>query len=148
MSGSECQAAQALALAELQRGRREFSRALRHARLEFSVELFELSLFPVQLDKHFDLRAQNFRNDRHRHVIDCAHLVTAQTINVGQQDGGNENERCLLEAGMIADHRGQLEAVDVRHIDVDENDSDVILQEQLERFRSIARAQQVLTDVR
>ena len=39
-----------------------------------------------------------------------------------------------LEARMLADHRRQLEAVEVRHDDVDQHDGDVVLQQMLQRL--------------
>ena len=48
---------------------------------------------------------------------------------------------------MIADHRCELEAIDVGHVDVDEDNSDVVFQQQLKRFRGIAGAQQVLANI-
>jgi hypothetical protein len=35
---------------------------------------------------------------------------------------------------MLADHRGELEPVQFRHADVDQNDGNLVLQEILERF--------------
>jgi len=45
-----------------------------------------------------------------------------------------EYHRRLLEAGMFADHRGQFEPVQFRHANVDQDDGDVVLQQELERF--------------
>ena len=72
-------------------------------------------------------------------VVDRAHFVAAQAVDVGQQNRGDEDQRGLLEARMVADHRGKLETVDVRHVDIDEDDGDVVLQQQLKRLRGVAR---------
>ena len=37
----------------------------------------------------------------------------------------------LLEARMLADHRRELEAVELRHADVDQHDRDVVLEQKL-----------------
>ena len=125
----------------------ECSGALGNARFELAVQLLELARLAKKLDENLDLRAQDLRDHRHRHVVDGTHFVAAQSIDVGQQNGGDEDQRGLLEARMIADHRRELETVDVRHVDVDENDGDVVLEQQLERLRGVAGAQQVLADV-
>ena len=119
---------------------REFSCTLCNSRLKPFVQLLELARLPEKLHEYFDLRAQDFRNHRYGHVVDRTHLVPTQAINVGQQDGGNENQCRFLEARMIADHRRQLKTIDVRHVDVDENDRDVTLQQQLERLGGVACA--------
>ena len=46
----------------------------------------------------------------------------------------------LLEARMLADHRRQLEAVELRHADVDENDGDVVLEQELQAPRAPTRS--------
>ena len=48
---------------------------------------------------------------------------------------------------MIADHRRELKTIDIRHVDVNENDSDVVPQEELERLRGITGAQQVFAEM-
>ena len=93
----------------------------------------------IELDENPDLGAQHLRNDRHRHVVDGAHLVAAQAVDVGQMDGGDEDDRGLLEPRMLADHRRQLEAVEVRHADVHQDDGDLRLQQLLERLRGRTR---------
>ena len=102
--------------------------------LEFRVQLLELARLAEQLGEYPHLGAQHFGNDRHRHVIDRAHLVAAQAIDVGQMNGRDENDRRLAEPRMLADHRGQLKAVEFRHADVDQNDGDVVLEQELQRL--------------
>ena len=106
----------------------------RDAALELWIQLLELAGLAIELGEDPDLGAQHLRDDRHRHVVDRAHLVAAQTVDVGQLDGGDEDDRGLLEARMLADHRGQLEAVELRHADVDQNDGDLVLEQLLQRL--------------
>ena len=40
---------------------------------------------------------------------------------------------------MLADHRGQLEPVEIGHADVDQHDRDLVLQQLLERLVSPSR---------
>jgi hypothetical protein len=60
---------------------------------------------------------------------------------------GNENDRRFAEARMVADHRGELEAVEFRHAHVDENDSDIVLQEELQGFARRGCFDQVLVEL-
>ena len=48
---------------------------------------------------------------------------------------------------MVADHRRQLEAVDVRHDDVEQDDRDVVLQNLLQRLAAGLRLDQILIEV-
>ena len=133
-------AAQTLTLAQLQGRSGKLGGAFGNARFQFAIELFELPRLAVKLGKDLDLRAQNFRHDRHRHIVHRAHFIAAQAIDVGQMDRRNENDRGLLEARMLADHRRELKSVEVRHADVDEHDGDFVFKKELERLRGVARA--------
>src|SRR4029077_12965218 len=147
LPGCQRETAQTFTLAQLEQLNRELGGAFGNARFQLAVELFKLPRLAEKLDKDLDLRAQDLRDHRYRHVVHGAHFVTAQAVDVGQQDRRNEDQRRLLEARMVADHRGELEAVDVGHVNVDENDGDVIFEEELERLGRVARAQQIFADV-
>ena len=134
VAGRQRQAAALLAL-EQPRGRRfEFGGALGDALLQLGIEPFELPGLAIELGEDPDLGAQHLGNDRHRNIVDRAHLVAAQAVDVGQMDRRDEDHRRLLEARMLADHRRELEAVELRHADVHQDDGDVGLQQLLERF--------------
>ena len=100
--------------------------------LEFQVQLLELARLAVKLDEDLDLGTQHVGNDRHRHVVHRAHRIATQPIDVGQMDRGNEDDRRFAETRMLAQHGGKLEAVELRHADVDENDRDVVLEQELQ----------------
>jgi hypothetical protein len=59
-------------------------------------------------------------------------------------DGGDEDDRRLLEARVLADHRRQLEPVELRHADVDQDDGDILLEQLLERFARRGGLDQIL----
>ena len=113
---------------------RQLRRALGDAPLELGVELLELARLAIQLGEDPDLGAQELRHDRHRHVVDRARLVAAQPVEIGQLDRRDEDDRGRLEARMLADHRRQLEAVELRHADIDQHDRDLVLQQLLQRL--------------
>ena len=76
-NGQQAEAGHLLLVQHLSLRGFEFRRALGDMALEFQVQLLELARLAIELGEHLDLRAQYFRHDRHRHVIDRAHLVAA-----------------------------------------------------------------------
>ena len=54
----------------------------------------------------------------------------------------------VLEARMLANHRRELEAVQIRHAHVDQDQCDFVLEQALERLARRRRLQQVLADLR
>ena len=105
-----------------------------NAIFKLGIEPLELTGLAIQLGEHLDLGAQHFRNHRHRNVVDRAHLVAAQPVDIADLDGGDEDHRRLLEARMLADHGGELETVQLRHADVDQDDRDFVLEQVFQRL--------------
>src|SRR6185295_651766 len=103
---------------------------------QIAIKLLELFGLAVELGENPDLGAEHLRHNRNRDVIDRAHLIGAQTVDVGQVNGRNKDDRRVLEAGMLADHGGQLETVEIGHADVDENDRDILLEQVSQCFLS------------
>ena len=114
---------------------------------ELGIEPLELPGLAIELGEDADLGAQHLRHDRHRHIVDRAHLVAAQLIDVGQMDRRDEDHRDLLEARMLADHRGELEAVELRHADVHQDDRDLVLEQMLQRLLAGRGLDQVLAQL-
>jgi hypothetical protein len=101
------------------------------------------SLRPVQLDEHFDLAAQDLRDHRRQDVIDRAQRIPARGLHlVGVR--GHEDDRRVLGLAVLADQLGGLDAVDVGHVDVEQDDREVALQELAQRVRAGVRHDQVL----
>ena len=124
----------------------QFGGAGANAIFEFDVEAFELARLAIEFGKHLDLGAQHLRHDRHRNIVDRAHLIAAQPVDVADLYRGDEYHRRLLEAGMFADHRGELEPVQFRHADVDQDDGDIVLEQELKRFAPGRSLDQVLAE--
>ena len=117
------------------------------ALLELGIERLELAGLAVELDEHLDLGAQHLRHHRHRDIVDRADLVAAQMVGVGDLHARHEDHGELLEARVLADHGGELEAVDLRHDHVDQDDGDVGLEQDAERLVWGARLDQVLAQL-
>ena len=135
------------ALFQLGVGLRQFGGALRDATLELAVELLELAGLAVQVGEYPHLGAQQFRHHGHRHVIHRARLVAAQQIQLAHLDRRDEDDRDAPEARMFADHRRQLEAIEVRHDDIDQHDGDLVSQQLLQRLVGRVRLDQVLAEL-
>ncbi len=134
LAGALLDASLQLGVAALQLGigARQLGGALLDPLLEPSVEPLELPRLAIELGEDAHLRAQQLRHDRHGHIVDPARLVTLEAVEIGERDGGDEDDRRRLEARMVADHRRQLEAVELGHAHVDEDDGDVVLEQMRE----------------
>jgi hypothetical protein len=146
-AGGQRQAQALLAGAHALGRRLELGRALDHAPLELRVEQLELPRLAVELGKGRDLGAQQLGHDRHRDVVHRAALVAADAVDVAHEDRGDEDDRRRVEARVLPDHVDQVEAVELRHADVDEDDGDVVLEEQVERLARRAGLDQVLAEL-
>src|SRR6202035_2542065 len=90
---------------------RQFCGALADTMLQFGIELLQFLGFTIELDENLDLGPEHFRHYGHRHVIDRAHLIASEMIDLGELDGRNKNYGDLLETWMLANHGGEFKAV-------------------------------------
>src|SRR2546422_5336577 len=109
----------------------ELGQLLLLQQLRLSLELFGLL---VQLDEDGDLRAQDVRAERLEDVVDSARRVAAKDVVLVLRDCGDEDDRNVLRALALLDQHRRLEAVEQRHLDVEQDDRDVVLQELAERL--------------
>ena len=96
---------------------------------QFEIEQFKLARLAMKLGKDADFRAQEFRVDRDGDVIDGAPLISLEAVEIGEVNRRDENDRSLLETRMLTNHVGKLEAIDLGHADIHQNDSDVIFEQ-------------------
>jgi hypothetical protein len=144
LTGGKREAATLLGLLELHVRSFKRSSPFGHMLLKLQIHSFELAGLAEQLSKYPHLCAQDLGNHWHRNVINGSHLVAAQPIDIGQVNGGYEDDRGFAEARMFANHRSQLEPVQFRHADVDQDDRNVILEQKLQRFACRRGLDQVL----
>src|SRR5262249_9737960 len=96
-----------------------------------------------QLDEHLDLGAQHLGHDRREDVIDGAQLVALGGVHlVGE--GGDEDDGRVGGLLAAADERGRLQAVHARHVDVEQDDGEVLFQHAAQRLLAGARKDEVL----
>ena len=122
-------------------------RALGHPLLELGVEALELPGLAVQVDEHLDLGAQQLRHHGHGHVVHRPQLIAAQLVGIGVHDRGDENDGGVLKARMLADHGGELEAVEIGHAHVDQDERDLVLEQTFERLARRGGLEQSLPDL-
>src|SRR5215813_1211960 len=88
----------------------------------------------VQLHKHADFGPQEIRNDRDSNIIYCPVFVALELVKICVMNGGDEDDGDLLVAGMLTDKCCQFKAVDLRHTHVQENESNVGVEQMLQRL--------------
>ena len=95
--------------------------------------LLDLAALLPQLDEHRDLRAQDVRVDRLEDVVDRAGRVAAIDVRLVLRERRHEDDRDVPRALALLDQRRELEAVEVRHLDVEQDAREVVEQELLQR---------------
>ena len=86
----------------------------------------------VELDEHAHLGLQDFGDDGREQEVDGARRVALRRMHV-VDEGGEENDGRMRRLAALADERGGLEPVHARHVDVEQDDREVVPQDQLER---------------
>src|SRR5262249_17038492 len=119
LTGGKREAATLLGLLEVHVRSLKLGGPFGHMPLKLQIHLLKLAGLAEQFGKYPYLGAQDLGNHRHRNIINRSHLIAAQPIDVGQVNSGYEDDRCFAETRMFANHRGQLEAIQFRHADVD-----------------------------
>src|SRR5882757_9891826 len=147
LAGGDRQAAALLAFEQSSVGFLKLRGAGANAIFQLGIEPLQLPGLAIQLGENLDLGAQHLRNDRYRNVVDCAHLVTAQPVNVADLDGGNKYHSRLLEARMLADHASKFETVQFRHADIDQNNRNLVLEEIFESLAAGGGHHEILAEL-
>src|SRR6185437_9142976 len=99
----------------------------------------QLLVLLVQVDQHRDLAAQDLGLERLEDVVDRPDLVAAEDMLAVLRDRGQEHDRDVPRALTLLDQLGRLEAVESRHLDVEQDHREVVAVEQ-EPQRLLARA--------
>ena len=123
--------------------------------LPFPVQFFDhlqlVSLRLVvkgQLDKDAHLGFEHLRDDRQEEIIHRAKAVTVEPVQLRRARSGDENDRRFFETRPAADQLGELEAVHLRHVHVQQNDREIASQQALERLPTGGGLDDVLAQFR
>ncbi len=94
----------------------------------------DLQGLEVQVDQNLHLRAQDEGIDRLEHHIDGARRIGLEQVRLVTEHRGQEDDGDPAGAAPLADEAGRLVAVHPRHVQVQEDDRELIGEEQLQRF--------------
>ena len=100
----------------------------------------------MQLDEHGDLGAQHVGAERLEDVVDRACRVATEDVLFVLGDRGDEDDRDVFRALALLDQLRRLEAVEQRHLDVEQDDRDVVEQQLAERLFSGMGVEEVLLE--
>lgn len=82
----------------------------------------------VQLEKHTDLGQQNDVVDRLGDVVDRAGAIALEAMQVVGGGGGDEDDRRAARGLILGEQRGHLETVHLRHVDVQQDQCELVVQ--------------------
>ena len=88
----------------------------------------------MQFHEDADLRPEDLRHERLRHVIDRAQVVAAAHVLFAAAQRGEENDRREARPLALPDERGGLEAVHLRHHDVEKDHGEVVIEQVAQRL--------------
>ena len=142
-SSGQCKTAALLAFEQPRVGIFKLAGARANPVFKLGIESFKLPCLAIEIDEDTDFRAQHFRDDRNRHVVDRSHFVAAEAVQIGNLDGGDENHRGFLETRMFTDHGRELETVELGHADVDQNHGNFVLEQIFQGFSSRSRYHEI-----
>ena len=102
-----------------------------------SPQLLRLTLdrlaFAEQLDEDVHLRLQDFGMKRFEDVVDSAELISSEHIRFVSAEGRQKNDRRVTRFVTLANETGSLEAVQIRHLHIEKNDREFVIEQCLER---------------
>src|ERR1700682_3709484 len=82
---------------------------------QFVIQRFQLTRLAMQIHKYANLCPQQFRNDRDGNIVHGAAFVSLEVVHVCQQYRGDEDDRRLLKARMLADYFSEFKTVEFWH---------------------------------
>ena len=82
----------------------------------------------------YDGLSQDLRHYGDGDIINRAHLVAGQAVELTDMDAGHENDRRLLESRMLVDETRGLEAIHVRHADIEQHHGKLLAHQLVERL--------------
>ena len=106
----------------------------------------KLCILVVQLDEDGDLRAQDLGTERFEDIVDGARRIAPEDLFFVLGDRRDEDDRNVTRPLTLLDQRGGLEAVELRHLDVEQDDRDVVLQEGAEGVLAGVGVEEVLAE--
>ena len=116
----------------------------RHMLLGLAFDLLRLL---VELDEHADLGPEDLRHHRREDVIHGAERVALRRVHLVAECGDEDDGR-LGRLPAAADHRGGLQAVHLRHLHVEQDDREFLVQQVPQRLPPRSGLDQILAQAR
>ena len=101
----------------------------------------------VEVDEDLDLGAQDLGDDRRDHEVDRPERIAASRAHLVAVVRGDEDDGHVCRALPAADHRRRFQAVHPGHVDVEEDDRELVLQHLPQRFLAGSRRDEVLAEL-
>ena len=98
--------------------------------------MLDFLVLEIKLGEKPHFRFEDFRLERLGHVIDRAERIAFEDVLLVAARGGNENDRRVLRAFAFADQLGEFETVESGHLDVEQDEGDILGQQVAQRFVS------------
>ena len=108
--------------------------------------LGDAPLLEIQVDEHLHLGAQDRRLERLEHVVDRANRIPLKDVLVVLADRGEEDDRDVLRALAGLDRLRRLEAVDARHLHVEKDDGEILIEQAAKRIGAGRRPHETLSE--
>src|SRR5205814_3130622 len=112
---------------------------------ELARFLLEGELAAVLIEEEADLGDHRLRREGLHHVVDGTLGVALDDLLLFAADGGDEDDRRVARALPLADERGSLESVEVRHLYVEEDEGAVFGAQEPQRLAAGARLDEPLS---
>jgi hypothetical protein len=123
--------------------------ALERLALPLAQELglpLHLAGLEVEVHEHRDLRAQDGGLERLQQIVHRAVRVPEENVREVLVDGGQEDDGDVPASRALLDQRSGLQAVQTRHLDVHQDDGQVVTQDLPERLLSRLRRQELVAE--
>ena len=98
--------------------------------LALAADLLRLA---VEVDEHLDLRLEDQRLDRLEHIVDRPRRIAAEDVQIVLVVGSQEDDRNARRSRPAADEACDFVAVDERHLNVEEDDGEILPQDVTQR---------------
>ncbi len=101
----------------------------------------------VEREKDLDLAAQHVGIDRLEKEIDGAGTVAAKAVGLGLMHRGDENDRHVPRLRVLARVAGDLIAVHLRHLHVEQHHRERVAEQHAKRLVAIIRAEDLAVEI-
>ena len=89
---------------------------------------------PVEIDEHRDLRLEDVAVDRLGQIVDRAAVVAAQHVALVQHVRREKQDRDVARPPPLLDDLGELQAAHPRHLDVEDDRGELLIEQREQRF--------------